>query len=158
MEQPVPALHAHKQLRTIDCVAQNLAVGPIFSAAALGAALWAVSGGVGPCIMVIATIGCLGLGYLMAQDVEAFHRLGHRLRVRHQPDRQADGCLRLPLLLRGPHIHTHQHADRRLFVRQQPALGQSGVRAALIILVRFRTPAPAGQVVAEAAESTGSLE
>ncbi|MCL4554667.1 MAG: hypothetical protein M1565_05995, partial [Actinobacteria bacterium] len=76
MEQPaarsVPTLHAHHQLRTIDCIAQALAVGPIFSAGALGAALAAVSGGVGPFVILIATIGCLGLGYLLAQTAKRF--------------------------------------------------------------------------------------
>jgi amino acid transporter len=57
----------HGRLRTIDCVAQSLAVGPIFSAAVFGAVLFALSGGVGPFVMVLTTIGVLGLGVVISE-------------------------------------------------------------------------------------------
>lgn len=52
-----------KRLRTIDCVAQSLAVGPIYSAAALGGALAALAGGVGPLVILLTFFGVLGVGW-----------------------------------------------------------------------------------------------
>src|SRR5829696_5950436 len=68
--------HHGGKLRTIDCVAQSLAVGPIFSAAVLGAILFALSGGVGPFVMVLTTIGILGLGSLVSEMAKRFSGSG----------------------------------------------------------------------------------
>ena len=54
------------KLRTIDCVAQSLAVGPNFSAVVLGAILAGLLGGVGPFVIVLTTVGILGLGIVVA--------------------------------------------------------------------------------------------
>jgi amino acid transporter len=59
-------------LTTIDCIAQSLAVGPIFSAAAVGGAVTALSGGVGPFVIVITTIGILGLGIVFGELAKRF--------------------------------------------------------------------------------------
>ena len=58
--------HSGGKLRTIDCIAQSLAVGPIFSAAVLGAILAGLSGGVGPFVILLTTVGILGLGVVVA--------------------------------------------------------------------------------------------
>lgn len=64
------------KLRTIDCVAQSLAVGPIFSAGALGVVLAGLSGGVGPFVVILTTIGILGLGYLVSELAKRFSGTG----------------------------------------------------------------------------------
>ena len=68
--------HSGGKLRTIDCVAQSLAVGPIFSAAVLGAILAGLSGGVGPFVIVLTTIGILGLGIVVAAFATRFSGTG----------------------------------------------------------------------------------
>jgi amino acid transporter len=63
-----PALgRSGSRLRTIECVAQSLALGPLFSATVLGVMVAQRAGGVGPFVMVIATIGVLGLGWLLSE-------------------------------------------------------------------------------------------
>jgi amino acid transporter len=64
------------KLRTIDCVAQSLAVGPIFSAAAIGFLLAALSGGVGPFVVIVTTIGILGLGIVVSAFAKRFSGAG----------------------------------------------------------------------------------
>lgn len=78
MEQPLGAvkLGGTAKLTTIDCVAQSLAVGPIFSAAALGGILAALSGGVGPFVIILTTIGILGIGYLISELAKRFSGSG----------------------------------------------------------------------------------
>lgn len=78
MEQPLGAvsLGGGAKLKTIDCVAQSLAVGPIFSAAALGGILALLSGGVGPFVIVLTTVGILGLGYLVSELAKRFSGSG----------------------------------------------------------------------------------
>jgi amino acid transporter len=68
MEQhQAPSLSGAAKLSTMDCIAQSLAVGPIFSAAAIGGALAGLSGGVGPFVVLITTIGILAIGYVMSE-------------------------------------------------------------------------------------------
>src|SRR6476619_196926 len=67
---------AHGKLTTIDCVAQSLAVGPIFSAAAIGAILDALSGGVSPFVVILTTIGILGIGYCVAEFAKRYSGSG----------------------------------------------------------------------------------
>lgn len=78
MEQPLGAvkLGGTAKLTTIDCVAQSLAVGPIFSAAALGGILFGLSGGVGPFVIILTTIGILGLGYVISELAKRFSGSG----------------------------------------------------------------------------------
>jgi amino acid transporter len=64
------------KLRTIDCVAQSLAVGPIFSAAALGAILAELAGGVGPFVILITFIGILGVGWCVSEYAKRFSGSG----------------------------------------------------------------------------------
>lgn len=64
------------RLRTIDCVAQSLAVGPILSAAVIGSTLAGLSGGVGPFVIVLATVGVLGLGSLVSELAKRFSGTG----------------------------------------------------------------------------------
>ncbi len=64
------------KLRTIDCVAQSLAVGPIFSAAALGAALAALAGGVGPFVVLLTFVGILGVGWCVSEYAKRFSGSG----------------------------------------------------------------------------------
>lgn len=72
MESSIGALGGGAKLKTIDCVAQSLAVGPIFSAAAIGGALAGLAGGVGPIVIVLTTVGILGLGYLVSELAKRF--------------------------------------------------------------------------------------
>lgn len=63
-----PALgHSGGRLSTIECLAQSLALGPVFSATVLGVLVAEQSGGVGPFVMVMTTIGVLGLGSLVSE-------------------------------------------------------------------------------------------
>jgi len=68
--------HSGGKLRTIDCIAQSLAVGPIFSAAAIGSILAGLSGGVGPFVIILTTVGILGLGYLISELAKRFSGTG----------------------------------------------------------------------------------
>ena len=77
MELPVGATSlGGAKLKTIDCIAQSLAVGPIFSAAALGGILFALAGGVGPFVIVLTTVGILGIGYLVSELAKRFSGSG----------------------------------------------------------------------------------
>jgi amino acid transporter len=64
------------QLTTIDCVAQSLAVGPIFSAAAVGAIAALLSGGVGPFVIILTTVGFLGLGWTISEFAKRYSGAG----------------------------------------------------------------------------------
>jgi amino acid transporter len=67
---------AGAKLTTIDCVAQSLAVGPIFSGAILGSALAGLSGGVGPITIIITMIGILGIGYAVSELAKRYSGSG----------------------------------------------------------------------------------
>jgi amino acid transporter len=67
---------ASGQLTTIDCIAQSLAVGPIFSAAALGSVVAALSGGVGSFVIVLVTVGFLGLGWTISEFAKRYSGAG----------------------------------------------------------------------------------
>ena len=62
-----PSLSGGAKLTTLDCIAQSLAVGPIFSAAAIGGALAGLSGGVGPFVVLLTTVGILAVGYVVSE-------------------------------------------------------------------------------------------
>jgi amino acid transporter len=76
METPLapPKLGGH--LTTVDCVAQSLAVGPIFSAAAIGGALAGLAGGVGPFVVILTTVGILALGYVISELAKRYSGSG----------------------------------------------------------------------------------
>ena len=63
-------------LTTTDCVAQSMAVGPIFSAAVIGGALAGLAGGVGPFVVVLTMIGVLGLGYVISEFAKRYSGAG----------------------------------------------------------------------------------
>ena len=65
-----------KNLTTVDCVAQSLAVGPVLSAVLLGAILASLSGGVGPITLVITVIGILGIGWTVSEFAKRFAGTG----------------------------------------------------------------------------------
>ena len=68
---------ASGQLTTIDCVSQSLAgVGPIFSAAALGSVVAVLSGGVGSFVIVLVTVGFLGLGWTISEFAKRYSGAG----------------------------------------------------------------------------------
>ena len=72
-----PGRLASGQLTTIDCVAQSLAgVGPIFSAAALGSVVAVLSGGVGSFVIVLVTVGFLGLGWTISEFAKRYSGAG----------------------------------------------------------------------------------
>ncbi len=82
----------NKQLGTIDCVAQSLAVGPVFSAVLLGGILFSLSGGVSPFVIVITFVGMLGIGWTVSEFAKRYsgsgtvyefiaHSLGRRAAV-----------------------------------------------------------------------------
>jgi amino acid transporter len=66
----------NKKLTTIDCVAQSLAVGPIFSAGVLGAILALLSGGVGLLVIVLTTIGILAIGWIVSELAKKYSGSG----------------------------------------------------------------------------------
>ena len=63
-------------LTTTDCVAQSMAVGPIFSAAVIGGALAGLAGGVGPFVVVITMVGILGLGFVISEFAKRYSGAG----------------------------------------------------------------------------------
>jgi amino acid transporter len=67
---------AESQLTTIDCVAQSLAIGPVFSGALLGGILAGLSGGVGPFVIVLTTIGILAIGRIVSEFAKRFSGSG----------------------------------------------------------------------------------
>ena len=72
-----PGRLASGQLTTVDCVAQSLAgVGPIFSAAALGSVVAVLSGGVGSFVIVLVTVGFLGLGWTISEFAKRYSGAG----------------------------------------------------------------------------------
>ena len=73
---PAPSLSSDAKLTTVDCIAQSLAVGPIFSAAAIGGALAGLSGGVGPFVVVLTTVGILAIGYVVSELAKKFSGSG----------------------------------------------------------------------------------
>ena len=75
MSTDAPRL-AQGQLSTIDCVAQSLAVGPVFSGALLGGILAGLSGGVGPFVIVLTVIGVLGLGRVVSEFAKRYSGTG----------------------------------------------------------------------------------
>ena len=75
MSTEAPRL-AQGQLSTLDCVAQSLAVGPVFSGALLGGILAGLSGGVGPFVIVLTTIGILGLGRVVSEFAKRYSGTG----------------------------------------------------------------------------------
>lgn len=75
MSADTPRL-AQGQLSTIDCIAQSLAVGPVFSGALLGGILALLSGGVGPFVIVLTVIGVLGLGRIVSEFAKRFSGTG----------------------------------------------------------------------------------
>jgi amino acid transporter len=62
----------NKQLSTVDCVAQSLAVGPVFSAALLGSILAGLTGGVGPFTLILTLIGILGIGWTVSEFAKRY--------------------------------------------------------------------------------------
>jgi amino acid transporter len=74
--QSAPSLSGSAKLSTIDCIAQSLAVGPIFSAAAIGGALAGLSGGVGPFVVLLTTIGILAIGYVVSELAKRYSGSG----------------------------------------------------------------------------------
>lgn len=75
MSTEAPRL-ASGQLSTIDCVAQSLAVGPVFSGALLGGILFGLSGGVGMFVIVVTTIGLLALGRVVSEFAKRYSGTG----------------------------------------------------------------------------------
>jgi amino acid transporter len=75
MSTEAPRL-AQGQLSTIDCVAQSLAVGPVFSGALLGGILAGLSGGVGPFVIVLTTVGILGIGRVVSEFARRYSGTG----------------------------------------------------------------------------------
>ena len=67
---------SNKKLSTLDCVAQSLAVGPIFSAGALGAILAGLSGGVSLFVIVLTTVGILGIGWIVSELAKRYSGSG----------------------------------------------------------------------------------
>lgn len=64
------------KLTTTDCVAQSMAVGPIFSAAVIGGALAGLAGGVGPFVVLLTMVGVLGLGYVISEFAKRYSGAG----------------------------------------------------------------------------------
>jgi amino acid transporter len=81
------------QLSTVDCVAQSLAVGPVFSGGVLGGLLaFVLAPGAGPFVILLTTIGVLGIGWTLSEFAKRYsgsgtvyefvaHSLGKRVAV-----------------------------------------------------------------------------
>ena len=67
---------AKGQLTTLDCIAQSLAVGPVFSGALLGGILAMLSGGVGSFVLVITAIGIFALGRVISEFAKRYSGSG----------------------------------------------------------------------------------
>jgi amino acid transporter len=65
-----------KNLSTVDCVAQSLAVGPVLSAVLLGSILAGLAGGVGPITLVFTVIGILGIGWTVSEFAKRYAGTG----------------------------------------------------------------------------------
>ena len=83
---------AGDQLSTVDCVAQSLAVGPVFSGGVLGIVILSLAGGVGPFVILATTVGVLGIGWTLSEFAKRYsgsgtvyefvaHSLGKRVAV-----------------------------------------------------------------------------
>jgi amino acid transporter len=68
---------ARGQLSTVDCVAQSLAVGPVFSGGVLGGfiALF-LAPGAGPFVILATTIGVLGIGWTLSEFAKRYSGSG----------------------------------------------------------------------------------
>jgi amino acid transporter len=68
---------AQGKLSTVDCVAQSLAVGPVFSGAVLGLLLYLVwAPGAGPFVILLTTIGVLGIGWTLSEFAKRYSGTG----------------------------------------------------------------------------------
>lgn len=65
------------QLSTVDCVAQSLAVGPVFSGGVLGGLIaFSLAPGAGPFVILLTTIGVLGIGWTLSEFAKRFSGTG----------------------------------------------------------------------------------
>jgi amino acid transporter len=65
------------QLSTVDCVAQSLAVGPVFSGGVLGGLLaFVLAPGAGPFVILLTTIGVLGIGWTLSEFAKRYSGSG----------------------------------------------------------------------------------
>jgi amino acid transporter len=65
------------QLSTVDCVAQSLAVGPVFSGGVLGGLIaFALAPGAGPFVILLTTVGVLGIGWTLSEFAKRFSGTG----------------------------------------------------------------------------------
>lgn len=72
-----PPRLAQGKLTTVDCVAQSLAVGPVFSGAVLGFLLyvqWAP--GAGPFVILVTTLGVLCIGWTLSEFAKRYSGTG----------------------------------------------------------------------------------
>ena len=68
---------AQGKLSTVDCVAQSLAVGPVFSGAVLGLLLYLVwAPGAGPFVILLTTVGVLGIGWTLSEFAKRYSGTG----------------------------------------------------------------------------------
>ena len=65
------------QLSTVDCVAQSLAVGPVFSGGVLGGLLaFVLAPGAGPFVILLTTVGVLGIGWTLSEFAKRYSGSG----------------------------------------------------------------------------------
>ncbi len=68
---------ASGQLSTVDCVAQSLAVGPVFSGGVLGGLLaFVLAPGAGPFVILLTTVGVLGIGWTLSEFAKRYSGSG----------------------------------------------------------------------------------
>lgn len=68
---------AEGQLSTVDCVAQSLAVGPVFSGGVLGGLLaFVLAPGAGPFVILLTTVGVLGIGWTLSEFAKRYSGTG----------------------------------------------------------------------------------
>jgi amino acid transporter len=68
---------ASGQLSTVDCVAQSLAVGPVFSGGVLGGLIaFYFAPGAGPFVILLTTVGVLGIGWTLSEFAKRYSGSG----------------------------------------------------------------------------------
>jgi amino acid transporter len=74
--QPSPERLGHGVLTTADCIAQSLAIGPIFSTAFVAFLIAGTAAGAAPVAVIIGAVGVLALGYVVSLYARRYRGAG----------------------------------------------------------------------------------
>src|SRR5579884_132824 len=73
---PSPERLGHGVLTTADCIAQSLAIGPIFSTAFVAFLIAGTAAGAAPVAVIIGAVGVLALGYVVSLYARRYRGAG----------------------------------------------------------------------------------